>query len=163
MIWMQGGGTLARNTGPRQWAKPALIPRWLHKRLMGELTGMARHPLAGQGFELRRGGVDLFVLAAVALYPACLLTHARPEQGMLIGKRNRDAIAVFHLATPCHVARITCVGTQRGNVQINSGALAPGTRAIAGDAAQADSVQALAGKGGGRTLDQQRGDIIRVR
>ncbi len=153
MIWMQGGGTLARNKGPRQWAKPALIPPWPHKCLMGELAGMARYPFPGQGFELLRSGFGIFVLAAVALYPACLFAHSRSEQCMLIGERDANAIAIRHLATPCHIARITGAGTQGRDVQINGGALAPGTRPIAGDAAQADSVQALARKGRRGTLD----------
>ena len=150
---MQGGGTLARNTGPRQWAKPALIQRWRHKGLMGELAGMARYPLAGQGFELLGCRFGVFVLAAVALYPACLLTHTCPEEGVLIGKRDADAIAVLDLAAPCHVARITRAGPQGGNVQVNGRTLAPGARPMAGDTAQADSEQALAGDGRGGTLD----------
>lgn len=150
---MQGGGTLARNTGPRQWAKPALIQRWPHKRLVGELAGMARHPLTGQGFELLRGGLGIFVLAAVALYPACLFTHSRTEQRMFIGKRNAHAVAVFHLATPRHIPRIAGRGAQGGNVQVNGRALAPWAGPIAGNAAQSDSVQALAGDGGRGALD----------
>ena len=153
MIWMQGGGTLARNTGPRQWAKPALIQRWRHKGLMGELAGMARYPLTGQGFELLGCGFGVFVLAAIALYPACLLTHSRTEQGMFIGKRDADTVAVFHLAAPCHIARITGAGAQGWDVQINRRALAPGTRPMAGDTAQTGSEQALAGNGGRGTLD----------
>src|SRR5450830_376807 len=151
---MQGGGTLARNTGPRQWAKPALIQRRRHKRLMGELTGVPRHPLAGHGFELLWRRLGVFVLAAVTLYPACLLTHACAEQGMFIGERDADAIAVFHLAAPCHITRIAGPGAQGWDMQINRRTLAPGTRAIAGDATQADSVQALVGNGRGGTLDQ---------
>ena len=153
MIWMQGEGTLARNTGPRQWAKPALIQRWRHKRLMGELTGMARYPLAGQGFELLGGGFGVFVLAAIALYPACLLTHSRTEQCMFIGKRDTDAVAVFHLAAPRHIARIARAGAQGGNMQINRRALAPGTWPMAGNTAQADRVKALAGNGRRGALD----------
>lgn len=145
MIWMQGGGTLARNTGPRQWAKPALIQCWRHKGLMGEFAGVARYPLAGQGFELLWSRSGVFMLAAVALYPACLLTHSRTEQRMVIGKRDTDAVAVWHLAAPRHVARITRAGAQGRDVQFNRRALAPGTRPIARDAAQADSMQALAG------------------
>lgn len=145
MIWMQGGGTLARNTGPRQWAKPALIQRWRHKGLMGELTGMARYPLAGQGFELLGSRLGVFVLATIALYPACLLTHSRTEQRMVIGKRDTDAVAVLHLAAPRHVARITRAGAQGRDVQFNRRALTPGAWPIARDAAQADSMQALAG------------------
>lgn len=124
---------------------------------------MARHPLTGQRFELRRGWLGIFVLAAVALYTACLLTHPRAEQRMLIGKRDADAIAVFHLAAPGYITRITGAGAQRGDVQVNGRALAPGTRPIAGDAAQADSVQALTWEGRGGALDQLDGDIIRVR
>jgi len=153
MIWMQGGGTLARNTGPRQWAKPALIQRWRHKGLMGELAGMTRYPLAGQGFELLGCRLGIFVLAAVTLYPACLLTHACTEQGMFIGKRNADAVAGFHLAAPRHITRITRTGAQGRDMQVNRRALAPGTRPIAGDTAQADSVQALAGDSGRGALD----------
>ena len=160
---MQGGGTLARNTGPRQWAKPALIQRRRYKRLMGEFTGVPRHPLAGHGFELLGRRLGVFVLAAVALYPACLLTHACAEQRMFIGKRDADAIAVFYLAAPCHIARVAGPGAQGRDMQVNRRTLAPGTRAIAGDAAQADSVQALAGNGGRGTLDQQGSDIIRMR
>lgn len=120
---------------------------------MGELTGMARHPLTGKGFELlgSRGGV--FVLAAIALHPACLLTHTCPEQGMLIGKRDANAIAVFHFAAPCHIPRVTGAGAQGRDVQIHGRTLAPGARPIAGDAAQADSVQALAGYGRRGALD----------
>ncbi len=94
MIWMQGGGTLARNTGPRQWAKPALIQRWRHKALMGELAGLARYPRAGQGLERPGSRLGVFVLATIALYPACLLTHWRTEQRMFIGKRDTDIIRV---------------------------------------------------------------------
>ena len=130
---------------------------------MGELAGMARHPLTGQGLELRRGRFGVFVLAAVALYPACLLTHSRTEQRMFIGKRDADAIAVFYLAAPCHIARVAGPGAQGRDMQVNRCTLAPGTRAIAGDTAQADSVQALAGNGGRGTLDQQGSDIIRMR
>lgn len=150
---MQGGGTLARNTGPRQWAKPALIQRWRHKGLMGELAGMARYPLAGQGFELLGSGFGVFVLAAVALYPACLFTHSCTKQRMFIGKRDTDTVAVLHLAAPCHVARITRAGAEGGNMQINRRAFAPGTWPMASDAAQAGRVQALAGDGRRGTLD----------
>lgn len=153
MIWMQGGGTLARNTGPRQWAKPALIQRWRHKCLMGELAGMARYPLAGQCFELLGSGFGVFVLAAVTRYPACLLTHSCTEQGMFIGKRDTDAVAVFHLAAPRHIARITRAGAQGRDMQINGRALAPGAWPIAGNTAQADSVQALTGDGRRGALD----------
>lgn len=48
-------------------------------------------------------------------------------------------------------------------MQVYRRAGAPGTWPIAGDAAAADSVQALAGKGGRGTLDQLDSDIIRVR
>lgn len=150
---MQGGGTLARNTGPRQWAKPALIQRWRHKGLMGELAGMARYPLTGQGFELLGCRFGVFVLAAVTLYPACLLTHSRTEQCMLVGKRDADPVAVFHFAAPRHVAWITRAGAQGGDVQIHGRAFAPGTRPVAGDTAQAGSVQALAGDSGRGALD----------
>ena len=153
MIWMQGGGTLARNTGPRQWAKPGLIECRAHKCLMGELAGMARHPLTGQGFELCGGGLGVFMLAAVALYPACLFAHARTEQRMFIGKRNSDAVAVFHLATPRHVAWVSGGGAQGWNVQVNGRALAPGARPIAGNATQAVREQTLAGYGGRGALD----------
>ena len=114
---------------------------------------MARHPLARQGFELfgRRFGV--FVLAAIALYPSCLFAHARTEQRMFIGKRNADAVAVFHLATPRHVAWVAGGGTQGWNVQVNGRALAPGARPIAGNATQAVREQALAGYGGRGALD----------
>ncbi len=153
MIWMQGEGTLARNTGPRQWAKPALIQRWRHKCLMGELAGMPRYPLAGQCFELLGGGFGVFVLAAIALYPACLFTHACTEQRMFIGKRDTDAVAVFHLATPRHIARITRAGAQGRDVQINRRALASGAWPMAGNTAQAGSVQALARDGRRGALD----------
>ena len=160
---MQGGGTLARNTGPRQWAKPGLIQRWLHNRLMGELTGMARYPVTGHGFKLCRRWLGIFVQAAVTLDLAHLLTHSRTEQGVFIGKANTDAIALFDFAAPGDIARITGAGPQGRDMQINRRAGAPGTRPIAGDAATADSVQALAGKGGRGTLDQLDSDIIRVR
>src|SRR5471030_1933045 len=150
---MQGGGTLARNTGPRQWAKPALIQRRSHKSLAGELTGMTRDPLASHGFELRRRRLGVFMQAAVAFDLAHLLAHSRTEQCVLIGKRDADAIAFFELAAPGYIARITGAGAQGRDAQINRRALAPGTRAIAGDAAQADSVQALAGNGGSGALD----------
>ena len=119
---------------------------------MGKLAGMARHPLTGQGFKLLRSRFGIFMLAAVALYPACLLTHSCTEQRMLIGKRNAHAVAVFHLATPRHIPRIAGRGTEGGNVQINGRALAPCAGPIAGDAAQADSVQPLAGNAGNGTL-----------
>lgn len=160
---MQGGGTLARNTGPPQWAKPALIQHWRHKSRVGELNGMARDPLAGHGFELRRRWLGLFVQAAVAFHLAHLLAHSCSEQRVLIGKRDADAIALFDFAAPGDIARITGAGTQGRDAQINGCALAQGTRAIAGDAAQADSVQALPGNGRGGTLDQLDSDIIRVR
>ncbi len=114
---------------------------------------MARHPLTGQGFELLRGRFGIFMLAAVALYPACLLTHSRTEQRMFIGKRNAHAVAVFHLATPRHITWIAGAGAQGGNEQINGRALAPRAGPIAGDAAQADSEQALAGDGRRGALD----------
>ena len=114
---------------------------------------MARYPLAGQGFELLGCRFGIFVLAAVALYPACLLTHACTEQGMFVGKRDTDAVAGFHLAAPRHVARITRAGTQGRNVQINRSAFAPGTWPMAGDAAQAADVQALAGDSRRGALD----------
>lgn len=120
---------------------------------MGELAGMARYPLAGQGFELLGSGFGVFVLAAVALYPACLLTHSCTEQCMFIGKRDTDAVTVFHLAAPRHIAWITRAGAQGGNKQINRRAFAPGTWPMAGDAAQADRVQALAGDGRRGALD----------
>lgn len=120
---------------------------------MGKLAGMARHPLTGQGFKLLRSRFGIFMLAAVALYPACLLTHSRTEQRMFIGKRNAHAVAVFHLATPRHITWIAGAGAQGGNEQINGRALAPRAGPIAGDAAQADSEQALAGNGGRGALD----------
>ena len=120
---------------------------------MGEVTGVSRHPLAGQGFDFRRARLSIFVLAAVALYPACLFAHARTEQRMFIGKRNADAVAGFHLAAPRHITRITRTGAQGRDMQVNRRALAPGTRPIAGDTAQADSVQALAGDSGRGALD----------
>ena len=120
---------------------------------MGELDRMARHPLAGQGFELLGCRLSVFVLAAIALYPACLLTHSRAEQCMFVGKRDANSVAVFQLAAPSHITRITGAGTQRGNVRVNRRTLAPGARPMAGDTAQADSEQALAGDGRGGTLD----------
>ena len=114
---------------------------------------MARYPLAGQGFELLGSGFGVFVLAAVALYPACLLTHACTEQGMFVGERDTDAVAGFHLAAPRHIAWVACADAQGGDVQINRRAFAPGTWPMAGEAAQADRVQALAGNGGRGTLD----------
>lgn len=77
---------------------------------------MARYPLAGQGFELLGSGFGVFVLAAVALYPACLLTHSCTKQGMFIGKRDTDAVAVFHLAAPRHIAGVTRAGAQGRDV-----------------------------------------------
>ena len=148
MIWMQGGGTLARNTGPRQWAKPGLIQHCLHKSRMRELTGMARDPFAGHGFELFGRGLGVFLQAAVAFDLAHLLAHSRSEQGVFIGKGDADAITVLDLAAPRYIARITGARAQRGDAQIDRSALAPGAWVIAGDAAQADSVQALAGNGG---------------
>lgn len=109
---MQGGGTLARNTGPRQWAKPALIQCWLHKRLMGELAGMARNPFAGQCLDLLGRRLGIYVQAAVAFDLAHLLAHSCAEQGMFIGKGNPHAIATASLATPRHIARITGAGAQ---------------------------------------------------
>ena len=94
-----------------------------------------------------------FVHAAVALDLTHLLTHSRTEQCMFIGERDTDAVAVFHLATPRHIPRIAGRGTEGGNVQVNGRALAPCAGPIAGDAAQADSVQALAGDGRRGTLD----------
>lgn len=120
---------------------------------MGELARMARYPLAGEGFELLGCRLGIFVLAAIALYPACLLTHAGTEQGMFVGKRDTDAVAGFHLAAPRHIARITRAGAQGGDVQINRRAFAPGTWPIAGDAAQAAGVQALAGDSRRGALD----------
>lgn len=120
---------------------------------MRELAGMARYPLAGQGFELLGSGFGVFVLAAVALYPACLLTHSCAEQRMFIGKCDTDAVAVFHLAAPRHIARVTRAGAQGRDVQINRRAFAPGTWPMAGDAAQASRMQALAGDGRRGALD----------
>lgn len=114
---------------------------------------MARHPLACQGFELLGRRFSVFVLAAIALYPACLFTHSRAEQRMFVGKRDANSVAVFHLAAPGNITRITGAGTQRRNVQINRRTLAPGARPMTGDTAQADSEQALAGDGRGGTLD----------
>ena len=124
---------------------------------------MARHPVTGHGFKLRRRWLGIFVQAAVTLDLAHLLTHSRTEQGVFIGKADTDAIALFDLAAPGNIARITGAGPQGRDMQINRRAGAPGTRPIAGDAATADSVQALAGKGGRGTLDQLDSDIIRVR
>lgn len=120
---------------------------------MGELYGVARHPLTGQGFELLRRGFGIFVLAAVALYPACLLTHACTEQRMFVGKRNADAVAVFAFAAPCHITGITGVGPKGWDLQINRRTRAPGTRPMAGDTAQALSEQALTRDCGGGALD----------
>lgn len=160
---MQGGGTLARNTGPRQWGKSGLIQRWLHDRLMGELTGVARDPIAGHGFELLRRRLGVFVQAAVAFDLAHLLAHPCTEQGMFIGKTNADAVTIFDFAAPGYIARITGAGPQRGDMQVDRRARAPRTRPIARNAPAADSVQALAGKGRRGTLDQLDSDIIRVR
>ena len=130
---------------------------------MGELTGMARYPIAGHGFELlgRRPGV--FVQAAVAFDLAHLLAHPRTEQGMFIGKANTDAVTIFDFAAPGYIARIARAGAQRGDMQVDRCARAPGIRPIAGNAAATDSVQALAGQGRRGTLDQLDSDIIRVR
>ncbi len=106
---------------------------------------MARDPLAGEGFELQGAWRGVFVQAAVAFDLTHLLTHSRTEQGVLVGKRNADAVAIFDCAAPRYIAWVTGAGTQRRDIQIDRCTLAPGTRAIAGDAAQADSVQALAG------------------
>ena len=114
---------------------------------------MARHPLAGQGFDLLRGGFGVFVLAAVTLYPACLLTHACAEQRVFIGKRDADAVAVAHLAAPGYIAWVTGAGPQGRDMQINRRTLAPGAWPMAGDAAQAVSEQALTGDGRGGALD----------
>lgn len=114
---------------------------------------MARYPLAGQSFELLGSGFGVFVLAAVALYPACLLTHSCAKQRMFIGKRDTDTVAVFHLAAPRHIARVTRAGAQGRDMQINRRAFAPGTWPMAGDTAQAGSVQALAGDGRRGALD----------
>ena len=130
---------------------------------MGELTGMARYPIAGHGFELLGRRLGVFVQAAVAFDLAHLLAHPRTEQGVFIGKANTDAIALFDFAAPGDIARITGAGPQGRDMQINRRAGAPGTWPIAGDAAAADSVQALAGQGGRGTLDQLDSDIIRVR
>ena len=124
---------------------------------------MARHPVTGHGFKLRRRWLGIFVQAAVTLDLAHLLTHSRTEQGVFIGKANTDAIALFDFAAPGYIARIARAGAQRGDMQVDRRARAPGTRPIAGNAAAADSVQALAGKGGRGTLDQLDSDIIRVR
>lgn len=114
---------------------------------------MARDPLAGHGFEFCRRRLGVFVQAAVAFDLAHLFTHSRTEQGVLIGKGDTDAIALFDLAAPGYIARITGAGAQVRDMQVNRRTLAPGTWAIAGDAAQADSVQALAGNGRSGTLD----------
>jgi len=124
---------------------------------------MVRDPLAGHGFELGRGWLGVFVQATVAFYLAHLLAHSCTEQRVLIGKRDADAIALVDFAAPGYIARITGSGAKGRDAQINGCALAQGTRAIAGDAAQADSVQALPGNGRGGTLDQLDSDIIRVR
>ena len=124
---------------------------------------MARHPVAGQGFELLGRWLVGFVQAAVAFDLAHLLAHPRTEQGMFIGKGDADAIAVFDFSAPGYIARITGAGAQGGDVQVNRRARAPGTRPIASDAAAPDSVQALAGKGRRGALDQLDSDIIRVR
>ena len=124
---------------------------------------MARHPVTGHGFKLRRRWLGIFVQAAVTLDLAHLLTHSRTEQGVFIGKADTDAIALFDLAAPGNIARITGAGPQGRDMQIARRAGAPGTWPIAGDAAAADSVQALAGQGGRGTLDQLDSDIIRVR
>lgn len=163
MIWMQGGGTLARNTGPRQWAKPALIQHRLHNGLVGELTGVARHPIAGQGFQLLGRGLGSLVQAAVAFDLAHLLAHSRAKQGMLIGKTDADAIASLRFATPCDIAWVAGAGTERGDMQIDRSAGLPGTWPIARNATATDSAQALAGQGRRGTLDQLDSDIIRVR
>ncbi len=113
---------------------------------------MARHPLAGQGFELLGCRFGVFVLAAVALHAACLFTHARAEQRMFVGKRDTDAVAIVDLAAPRHISRVAGAGAQRGYVQIDRSALAPGPWPMAGDAAQAVGEQTLAGDGRGGTL-----------
>jgi hypothetical protein len=39
-----------------------------------------------------------------------LFANSRTEQGMLIGKRDADAVAIFDFAAPCDIARITGAG-----------------------------------------------------
>ena len=77
---------------------------------MGELASMARHPVTGHGFKLRRRWLGIFVQAAVTLDLAHLLTHSRTEQGVFIGKANTDAIALFDFAAPGDIAWITGAG-----------------------------------------------------
>lgn len=114
---------------------------------------MPRNPLPGQGLELLRGGLGIFVLAAVAFYPACLLAHARAEQGMFIGERDAHTIATFNLAAPGHVPGIAGAGAQGWDVQIHRRALSPGARPMTSNAAQAGSEEALTGNGGRGALD----------
>ena len=130
---------------------------------MGELAGMARDPFPGQGFALPGCRPAAFVQPAVAFDLAHLLAHPRTEQGLLIGKGNADAVAVFAFATPRYIARIAGREAQCRDVHFDGSALAPGARAIACDAAQADSVQPLAGNAGKGALGYFDSDIIRVR
>lgn len=130
---------------------------------MGELGGVARHPITGHGFQLRRCWLGVFVQAAVTFNLAHLLAHTRTEQGVLIGKAYADAISIFAFAAPGYIAGISGAWPQGGDMQVDRRAWAPGSRPIAGDAAAADSMQALAGQGRRGTLDQLDSDIIRVR
>ena len=132
--------------------KAGLIHRRRHKSLLGKLAGVARDPFAGHGFKLRRCWLGVFVQAAVAFDLTHLFAHACPKQGMLLGKGDTHAVALSDFAAPGYIARIAGTDAQGRDSQINRHALAPGTRAIAGDAAQADRVQALAGNGGSGAL-----------
>lgn len=130
---------------------------------MGELAGVARYPVAGHGLKLLWRELGVLVRAAMTFDLAHLLTHPRTEQGVFIGKANADAITVFDFAAPGYIAWVTGAGSQGGDMQVHRRAGAPGPRPIAGDAASADSVQALARQGRRGTLDQLDSDIIRVR
>lgn len=119
---------------------------------MGEVTGMAGDPFPGQGFGLLGSQVGIFVQAAVALDLTHLLAHSCAEQSLWVGEGDADSIAVFDAAAPGDIAQVACRGAEGRDVHFDGGALAPGAWAIACDAAQADSVQPLAGNSGGGTL-----------
>jgi len=73
---------------------------------------MARDPFQGQVFALPGCRLDAFVEAAVTFDLAHLLAHPRTEQGLLIGKGDADAVAVFGFAAPRYIARIAGVLAQ---------------------------------------------------
>lgn len=130
---------------------------------MGELARMACDPFSGQGFDTLGCRFGILMLAAVAFNLADLFSHACAEQSLLIGKGNADPIAICIFTAPGNIAGIAGCRAERGDVYLDGSALAPGTRVIACDAAQADSVQPLAGNAGVGALCQFNRNIIRVR